>query len=77
MELSEETIKLVFGGLTSVIVFMTGGFIYIFRKMESKLEEQAGLINKYMTAYVRLEERYKELKKHHDKCIKDRNENTQ
>ena len=70
VEIDIDTIRSAFGVLCTVIVFMTAGFIYIFRKMEKKLELAESTLQKYIVAYARLEQRYKELKTDHEACIK-------
>ena len=71
MEIDIDTIRGAFGVLCGVIVFMTGGFIYIFRKMEKKLELAESTLQKYIVAYTRLEQRYQELKTDHEACLKN------
>lgn len=78
---TSATIKVVVGALAAAIVFMTGGFIYIFRKTEAEVESLKeanttanGLIQKYMTAYIKLETRYKELKRDYEDLKGQRSE---
>ena len=70
MEIDISTIRTAFGVLCAVIVFMTAGFIYIFKKMETKLDEAETALKDYLIAYTRLEARYQELKDDHDRCLR-------
>lgn len=74
VEIDISTIRTLFGVLCGVIVFMTAGFIYIFKKMETKLEQTETALKDYLIAYTRLEARYQELKDDHDRCLRKNNQ---
>lgn len=69
MEIPIEVIYTVVASLAGAIVFMAGGFIYIYRKMEVKLDETEGLLKKYIKAYSQLEVRYKEISRDHHELL--------
>jgi len=55
--------------LFSAIVFMSGGFIYIYKRMEKKLTDTEEMLMEYLKEHTKMTLQYADLKSEYDRLM--------